>query len=640
MTFFNFHFSCPTEKPVFTIGSAPVINDTDNFSEVSLDRDGNSSEIGHSSDLQADLAYTSPLSGLDSFNNLQTLADLQQQPPPTLDINSNNQPTGNDGNINPIAAFGTAASTVFSTFSSIIKGSSSQTKFEEQQQQQQPQQQPLLSETYPLDNNPISTNPYSYNIQQQPDPNAPVPSFYSPSDEMLFNKKTSVDTPSNTFRLGGNKKKTYAHIPGLSSSQTQSQNVPQNFNINPVMPPLPPQPVSHVDSMPNFQPPPPLNQQSFYEGNNNSISQPQAGLDRSSNKFSFSSLLDKIPVPMNLFGNSEQSNNDYNQQTTTPMVFQSSPQTAPINYFSSPTQFEPPQITDAQSTTVPNYFNKSQDFSVTTEPVVVQQTDMTQNSSTTENASPAVNFFNPQQFNTSPFTKVQQPLTQSQGNEAVDGQKLLTSPPTAAQVFTDNQQGMADVNAPPIFFNPSQASEIFKQRPSDDGKTKNPYSNNRARGVGLYRARTSSSSEPQNVQQLFMPPAASSPQSFAQQPLPSAPSPQLFTPPSFQQSLSGSNDSSRPPSIPPTIPVQNNLFETQHQALPQMPFGNVMSQSATDFHAQVINGKIFYSNIKITCFFTAIADPNCSKFVEPVSYRLSISGNTNLTRTFQIILEC
>lgn len=219
---------------------------------MSLDRDGNSSEVGQSSDLQTDLAnpfYPSPLSDLDSFNNLQSLHEFQNQPPPTLDINSNSQQqqTINDGSINPISAFGTAASTVFSTFSNIIKGSTSQTRIEDQHQQQQQyqpqliqeQQSPFTSETYQDNNQMIPPNPYApYNIQS--DESAPPPSFYKPSDEMLFNKRPQMEAPSNTFRLGGHKKKAYAHIPGLSST-SQSQNVPQNFNINPVMPPLPPQ---------------------------------------------------------------------------------------------------------------------------------------------------------------------------------------------------------------------------------------------------------------------------------------------------------------------------------------------------------------------------------------------------------------
>lgn len=102
-----------TEKPIFTIG-APAISDTDNFSEVSLDHDG-SSDL---SNAQIE-GPVSPLAELDSEN--------ANTAPPTLDLNQDQQ---FDANLNPISAalaqLPNAASTVFSTFSNIIKGSPSQ----------------------------------------------------------------------------------------------------------------------------------------------------------------------------------------------------------------------------------------------------------------------------------------------------------------------------------------------------------------------------------------------------------------------------------------------------------------------------------------------------------------------------------
>ncbi|XP_070499435.1 uncharacterized protein [Chironomus tepperi] len=587
-------------KPVFTIGNAPVISDTDNFSEVSLDRDGNSSEVGQS-DLQTDLAnpfYPSPLSDLDSYNNLQTLHDLQNQPPPTLDINSNNQQTINDANINPISAFGTAASTVFSTFSNIIKGSTSQTRIEDQQyhHNQPPQiqeQSSFTSETY-QDNQMIPPNPYApYNIQQ--DTSAPPPSFFTPGDEMLFNKRPQTEVPSNTFRLGGHKKKTYAPIPGFSST-SQSQNVPQNFNLNPVMPPLPPQTVTHVDSMPNFQPPPPLPQQSYYDNNNvQQQQQPQKpaqmpNLEKSSNKFSFSSLLDKIPVPLSLFGSSEQNSNE------TSYNYQNQPQASVYqqqNYFAP--QMPEPQIINSvqQEQQVPlmnNYFNSQQNFesenlTIATDSINIQKSDVTQ---IKENIPQTVNFFNPQQFNTTPFSKVQQPpmQKQQQGIESTESQtknddnnsspapvmmmsqnqfmpQSFSSPPPVMTPSTDNnnyqqvETQSADLTAPPIFYNPVQASELFKSRQNDDGKPKNPYSNTRMRGVGLYRARTSSSSDSSNVQQMFIPPAASSPSS------------QLFTP---TQNFSDAVDHSKESSRPPSIPLSSSSNNTTPRATPIQSF--------------------------------------------------------------------
>ncbi|KAG5678646.1 hypothetical protein PVAND_008302 [Polypedilum vanderplanki] len=601
------------EKPVFTIGNAPVISDTDNFSEVSLDRDGNSSEVAPS-DLQTDNGnafYNSPLAELDSYNNLQSLHDLNNQlPPPTLDISNNQQQHQQsfDGNFNPIsAAFGSAASTVFSTFSSIIKGSASQNRMDEQQtpmtiNSNEPPP-PMISYQ---DSNTIS-NSYSYDLQQQQqsDVNAPPPSFFSPNDETLFQKPT-VEMPSNTFRIGGNKKKTYAHIPGLSSSSTNSQTVPQNFNLNPSMPPLPPQPITQVDSMANFPPP-----QNVYENvvQNSQQQQKQQQQQQSiSSKFSFSSLLDKIPVTKNLFGMTDQNPNEYyqgNNEINSSVAFQTPPppqNNETINYFMPHTQLnEQPKIDNINN----NFFNAQQpNLTVNTlQPpsslvinndlvcVQKQQPDVTPISGENNNFA-TVNFFNPQQFNTKPFAKVQQPnadVTSSiesigkhesqvqssnssfmtsppvslQQSEVLQQQQPIQFPPqsystpsppssqTVSEMFSQNN----DANAPPpIFFNPNETNDMFKPRLSIDGKPKNPYSNNRTRGVGLYRARTSSSSDSSANQQILLPPAPTA--SFQE------PSQQFFTPTLQTDTIDQAQNQStlsRPSSVPPQ---QQTLIES------------------------------------------------------------------------------
>lgn len=637
----------------------PVINDTDNFSEVSLDRDGNSSEVGHTDLLTANESipfYASPLSELDSYNNLQSLQDL---PPPTLDINSNDQQQQfeSDGSFNPIsAAFGSAASTVFSTFSSIIKGSTSQAKFEDEQPLQQIQS-PISStidandssSLYQDPNNPIMNNQYGFNLLQA-DVNAvlPPPSFFSPDEDMLQSsyKKQNAEMPSNAFRLGGAKKKTYAHIPGLSSNNTQ--NVPQNFNLNPVMPPLPAQPVIHAESTANFQQPTP----NFYD-NAEPKSQPQQQ-QSIANKFSFSSLLDKIPVTKTLFGsavvaeqinsNEYVSNNDFNQ---TSAVFQqplAPPQVETINYFMPQTQANEQQVSNQTQVNNNNYFATQNFSSVTTEMVSVQKPDVIPSKNAP--AAATVNFFNPQQFNTNPFAKVQQPTsatvtavaasssfpssdiyaTTTMNNENT-GKNDAILPPTSSSsevqnVFINNQfvapptlqapsmqneiiqpqqtsfqftpqsystppsnvinnnlsQQQSTVDTP-IFFNPNQASDLFNKSrvSSGDGKSKNPYSNTRMRGV--YRAAYTSS------------PNDSSAPSSNLTTLPSL-SPQFFTPtaPVFQESIDqtknlSSSSSPRPPSIPPieqntltgavssvigtTSVIQSNVVDAQETVMQQ-----------------------------------------------------------------------
>lgn len=536
----------------------------DNFSEVSLDRDGNS-EIGSGP------IYSSPLAELDSFANLQNLHDA---PPPTLDLDVNSNDQANyqqqhvDVNTNPIsAAFGSAASSVFSTFTNIIKGSASQQLFDEQSQlQSTTPHQPHLPPSIPNENLNAG-NPYGF-ISNQVDVNAPPPAFFSPGDENLF-KKTEVEQTNNTFRLGSNKKKTYAHIPGLSSSQPQA--VPQNFNLNPVMPPMPPQPVAHVDSMANF--PPPATQINSYQ-NQQEVSPEKP----TSNKFSFSSLLEKIPVTKNLFGSS---NDDYqHQQPQQPVneMYEYQDFTVTSQNYYSPPQQQQPQIQSQLNNESINFFNSSaqqQQQQQASGDLNQQQTIVSENV-----MPPTVNFFNPQQFNTSPFAvkTVQQPveISQSINNQLISnhqreensfnqtpssveqqrppstGNNFFNPPPTdfptppmpqtifAPQSFSTPPPV---VDAPPVsFFNPTETSEMFKSRHNDDGKPKNPYSNTRTRGVGLYKPRSSLTSESASAQVLLPPTITAAPVSQ-----------QFFTPTQVQeqQQQQPSVELTRPPSLPP-----------------------------------------------------------------------------------------
>lgn len=620
----SFSFS---EKPVFTIGAAPVISDLDNFSEVSLDRDGNS-------EISSGPFYSNPLAELDSYANLQNLHDV----PPTLDLNSNNcqhQQQHYDQNIdvntNPITALGSAASMVFSTFSSIMKGSQSQSKFDESQNQSfsttpRPSASSSTMPTSTGDEMNINSNVYGGNyglpLAQPSDPNARPPTFFTPGEENLF-KKTEVEQPSNTFRLGSNKKKTYAHIPGLSSSQ-QTQNVPQNFNLNPVMPPMPPQPVTHVDSMANFQPPAPLNQHQSQPQQNYQEVSPEKP---SSNKFSFSSLLDKIPVTKNLFGSSND-DNSYQQQPSIEYNQQYGYQDFTVtsqNYFSPQQSNESQPPINFFNQQQPNYsFPSAQPSSVSDVQHTMTSAPLSTSTSTNtsyENVMP-VNFFNPQQFNTMPFApKVQQPENQAENLGQIQNAKIhevtsdvpianvqgtfigiqqtpITTPgvippqtispalqeppkintPVVPQqaVFQSNPNNVFDT--PPTnstgaessisFFNPSEASELFKSRATDDGKPKNPYSNTRTRGVGLYKPRSSLTSESTSAQVILPPVPISSNNSTQMN------AQQYFT-------ALPTDDLSRPPSIPTPKSIEEQKQSTSPMI---MPVENTQTNATINSH--------------------------------------------------------
>lgn len=542
----------------------------DNFSEVSLDRDGNS-EVGSGP------YYSNPLADIDSYANLQNLHDA---PTLDLDVNRNAQQQqlydqNVDVNTNPIAALGSAASMVFSTFSSIMKGSASQGRFEENQNQPLPP--PPISSSIGEDLI-VKNNPYEL-PQSSSDPNAPPPTFFTPGDENLF-KKSEIEQPSNTFRLGSNKKKTYAHIPGLSSAQ-HSQNVPQNFTLNPIMPPMPPQPITHVDSMANFQPPAPINPYQNQPQQNYQEVSPEKPI---SNKFSLSSLLDKIPVTKTLFGSSNDDNNYQHQQS---MEYNNQqPQYGYEDFSVTSQNYFQPQPSNENQPPI-NFFNQQQQQQSYSFPSAQQSSasdvkhamSPSSSSTTAENIMP-VNFFIPQQFNTTPFVaKVQSPEKKADDNfeqiQTSNVQQLphvplsstigsfigvqqssplitpnlppqsqalslnaetpkieapylipqteapflipqtVQAPPSViSQTLTQESfqppptntfaaQSFTNDSGPISFFNPTETSEIFKSRHGDDEKRKNPYSNNRARGVGLYKPRSSLTSESTSTQVIL-----------------------------------------------------------------------------------------------------------------------------------------
>lgn len=540
-----------TEKPVFTIGSSGI-SDTDNFSDVSLDRDGVSDTA--SQQVEATSFY-SPLAELDSMGNLQNASSA----PPTLDLSQDQQQI--DANLNPISAalaqLPNAASSVFSTFSSIIKGSGPH--------QEQQTAAPTLLQPF---QEPVNPGNYAPNI----DPNPPVPSFFSPTDDSLFKKLTVDPATNNTFRLGGNKKKTYAHIPGLSSNQHQQ--IAQPFTApNPIMPPLPPQPVqqgpsSHFD---NYQP---------STATDMFTSQPRE--PEKSSKFSLTSLLpsqllEKIPSTKNLFGSAE----------PTPSYDQTSfNQNEGFSVMTS--NFDPTPQT--------NFFNPKTDASNGFIGIPQQQETQQQTS------QQPVNFFNPQQFNTTPFAQHNvrpEPIVPTPPAEGIYTSMSMGPPPpqsfapplpvapfpvptysgpiNTTQSLVNEPAKIeavsADTNcAPPTFFNP--ASEIFKTSLNDDGKPKNPYSSNRlSRGIGLHKTRPVH--EASNVQPVAMPPMSEPANFFSQNAMQFQPEPpkliaqnvaqlpqefrsaqsnfpsQMFQPVTEQQKIP-----SRPPSIPP-LPTGN-----------------------------------------------------------------------------------
>lgn len=257
---------------------------------------------------------------------------------------------------NSLAQLPNVASTVFSTFSNIIKGS--------------PRIEPTVREQPTNDFSIPRNNPIDYNIYAPTAPPAseepkiiqPPPTFYSATDS-LTPKRPEIPTGSNSYRLT-NVKKTYAKIPGLFTGgaplipdKIESAPIPQQeYNYDSYQqPPPPPQesgkfslstffPTGIIDklqqtvygennstdtqdnSVPNY-PPPPQQVQGYFENPSNiqgffGVSQPPTP-PRQTTPFEVQSVPAFVP-----------------QVTSTPFELQSVPAFVPPVIGFAPTPFE------------------------------------------------------------------------------------------------------------------------------------------------------------------------------------------------------------------------------------------------------------------------------------------------------------
>lgn len=202
-------------------GQEPAALDSDKFSEISLDQ-------------LAELEPAYPASH--EFSPLQN-----------FDPFSPEQSAQREELVNPLAAPATAikeslsqlpivASSVFSSFSSILKGSSPEPEAARAASdaiQAEESAQAGPSQAYPY---PYAYGPPSQTVEPVHAPPPPPPTFYSPTDAALVAPAKSPPLnegpAANSFRLK-ERKKAYAPIPGLNA------NDPHAFS---------PQPVSHSPS--------------------------------------------------------------------------------------------------------------------------------------------------------------------------------------------------------------------------------------------------------------------------------------------------------------------------------------------------------------------------------------------------------
>ncbi|XP_055622210.1 uncharacterized protein LOC129765744 isoform X2 [Toxorhynchites rutilus septentrionalis] len=412
------------EKPiVFSPGAAPgLLQDLDNFSEIDL----------HSSSEPLSSVPTSTV----EYNPLQELEEAEVKgTEPSSYLQQTSAITAQFA-----AQLPNVASTVFSTFSRVIKGTSPQPTFD---------QPPVISlidpasasqTVYDYSEPPAAQIPSFAVTQQEQGPPPPPPTFFNPveiSNSGVTQPPPVAPAASNSYRLGGSKKKTYAHIPGLSAAgPSPTVEAPVQ---NPCVAQLPSAPESPVTYHPNLQQiQPPKSSFSFLE--------------------KLPNLLEKLPVPA-AFTSAQQQQPDVVPTPTDYFSSQAAPPSAPGFGEQPPPSIVQPVVPEA--------------------PVAPFQQPANQQHPA--NLPPPPTFFTPAQIPTIPNHPQTQPsknpYSSSRLNRGSVGlyKNPLTSPaPIAAPVFlqeppkvaTNFPQPVAHIeptSQPPVqFFNPTISTHQVK----------------------------------------------------------------------------------------------------------------------------------------------------------------------------------
>lgn len=228
-------------------GTEPAVLDSDKFSEISLDQS-----------VDAEQQYSVPPAH--DYNPLQNLDTFSA---PTFEEQERSHQYREESPFNPLAQ-ATAikdslsqlpgvASSVLSSFSSILKGTTSNPSTDIINSNPQAQYQETDT-SYQCFYDPTTLVQQQQSTKESIDLAPPVaPTFYSPSDPSLVLRPEASLSPTsvqsnNTYRLK-ERKKQYAPIPGLNANIT---NIPPNLNASPAPAPAFIQPAQPVQSI---QPP-------------------------------------------------------------------------------------------------------------------------------------------------------------------------------------------------------------------------------------------------------------------------------------------------------------------------------------------------------------------------------------------------
>ncbi|XP_059611672.1 mucin-2 [Phlebotomus argentipes] len=341
-------------------GSPPPPVATEAFSDISLEptAEQQGSFLGAS-----EPQLYNPLQGIDPYGS--------NAKPPSVQ--------GGESLFNPLAQAAqlkeslqhipSVASTVFSTFSSILKGGEGAPG-----QQESTGDPPPNTYKSPLD------AIYEQQVLNPAEQSQASPLLFSPEDPSIPAFSHGQAPPpaggsTNTFRLGGNKKKIYAPVPGLSSGGFSQAEVPA-FSQKPQN--LPPLPEPRPSPKPSPTPPPvaffptpqaaPYQNSGGFEQVNSSIPVPQEQPQQSQSKFSLSSFF-SAPLLDRFQGKTSAQNEPVVAEISSVDSVQ------PAQNFQAPPPVQPPQLINPQLFNTNPIAGESQNapFAVGFPPVVNQQ---------------------------------------------------------------------------------------------------------------------------------------------------------------------------------------------------------------------------------------------------------------------------
>lgn len=484
MNFSSFLLADATKSVIYGT-EPPAALDSDKFSEISLDQPVDA-EITTSQPQEYN-----PLQNLDTF---YPTAGEQQR-----DDNSFNplaQATAIKESLSQLpGVLPGVASSVFSSFSSILKGRTSP----------HPSTDPSFpSQLHEHHENSLANQYqcfYDQSIHQQQQEVPPiVPTFYSPTDPNIQRpdaslSPSSADQSNNLYRLNV-KKKFYAPIPGLNANQSNPvslrQSPTQSIHTNPTPSPGLSQPAPAVASQNNS-----FSLTSFFSGAVDKVlPKPVESLANVANQEPINYNPQQFAAPVAHFYNSNQfgapdtyqqvaqgSTEHFNQ---TPFVVSTAP--PPANPIQNPpvnipppaaaiqtsfklNPFQKPSTQQQQTSAAPAASSSPQIFNVGAASATSFAQPSTESQKTVE-AIPVAQFFNPNQFNASSLQQPTPPSTehfiqstQSSINTPplVQNPSLIQQPSIPASHFQQPPPPAVTPNSfnPSLFQNPS-----FSQQPS------------------------------------------------------------------------------------------------------------------------------------------------------------------------------